>query len=383
MSLKDRLRDDDDDEILKKSNQQTDEKKEDDKKEEEEKPLELNDSDDDKGGKGKGDTSQAQAQINKLKGTQDRKNLDSDEEDESASSSTSLKLAKHRHGWFSRWFRTGDVMDEKKLLSYKKSMIKKALLKQNRELDSECVQLFKNLFSYMGDRSSSKAPLDHAKKMLRNLMNAPSGLRDEAYMHVCKQTTENPKAESSLKGWEMMAFYLCTFPPSKSLKNFLADHISKAANNTSDKTLIPQMAKQCEERLNTILRLGQRKQVPSKLELSNIQKNSPISLSVKLVDGTAKTFNVDSYTFVKDVIVCVFAALASLLFLVFSHICLMLSLPPSPLSSLLSFRTRWLRNATWFVMRRLLCTKRPTCRTWSVCWTRRNVLWISWLPGKI
>jgi len=152
----------------------------------------------------------------------------------------------------------------------------------------------------MGDRSSSKAPLDHAKKMLRYLMAAPSGLRDEAYMQVCKQTTGNPKMESTIKGWELMSFFLCTFPPSKYLKNFLTDHITKNVADTS-KPQIVDAAKLAQQRLDTILRLGQRKQVPSKAELICIQKNQPIPLNVYLVDGTVKTFNVDSFTFVSDV----------------------------------------------------------------------------------
>src|SRR5688572_11624180 len=67
--------------------------------------------------------------------------------------------------------------------------------------------------SYMGDRKSSKQPIEHAKKMLRNLMIAPAGLRDEVYMQLCKQTTQNPKLESTMKGWELMLFCLATFPP--------------------------------------------------------------------------------------------------------------------------------------------------------------------------
>ena len=50
-----------------------------------------------------------------------------------------------------------------------------------------------DLMSYMGDRKSSKGPMEHVKKMTRNLMLAPAGLRDEAYMQLCKQTNKNPK----------------------------------------------------------------------------------------------------------------------------------------------------------------------------------------------
>ena len=108
-----------------------------------------------------------------------------DEEDEGHE----FRFAKHRKGWFNRVFRRGEVADESKLLTFKKSLIKKALLKQNRELDEEAVQVFKSerqthmqllnmeahvdqfhslavvadIMSYMGDRKSSKPPIEHAK----------------------------------------------------------------------------------------------------------------------------------------------------------------------------------------------------------------------------
>lgn len=107
----------------------------------------------------------------------------------------------------------GEVAGEDQLLQFKKSLIKKALLKQNRDLDAEAVQAFKNVMSYMGDRKSSKAPVEHAKKMIGNLMVAPAGLRDEVYMQICKQTTKNPSLESTIKGWELMSFCLASFPP--------------------------------------------------------------------------------------------------------------------------------------------------------------------------
>ena len=114
--------------------------------------------------------------------------------------------------------------------------------------------------SYMGDRKSSKPGADHARKLIRNLMIAPSGLRDEVYMQICKQTTLNPKMDSTIKGWELMVFCLATFPPSKHLKQFLSDYISKNAAQT-DKNKVSELAKVAEQRLPTIILMGQRKQV--------------------------------------------------------------------------------------------------------------------------
>lgn len=252
---------------------------------------------------GEYDAQRASATVDKKKANQVRTGEDpkggkeSDEEDDTHDV---LKFAQHRHGLFNRLLRRGDAFDEARLLSFKKSLIKKALLKQNRELDAEAVQAFKNVMSYMGDRKSSKKPIDHARKLIMNLMVAPAGLRDEVYMQICKQTTLNPRMESTVKGWELMSFCLCTFPPSKHLRTFLTEFINKNIADTG-KPKIVEMAQLCAERLNGIVKLGQRKQVPSKLELECLQENRAVPVKVGLVNDTFKTFTVDSFTFVKDV----------------------------------------------------------------------------------
>jgi WW domain len=68
-------------------------------------------------------------------------NSDDDEEEDE---NIAFLFAKHRKGWVNRTFRTGHILDNSEIMSFKKSLIKKALLKQNRHLDSEAVQCFKS-----------------------------------------------------------------------------------------------------------------------------------------------------------------------------------------------------------------------------------------------
>ncbi len=224
----------------------------------------------------------------------------SDSEDEVGSAG--FRFSKHRKGTLARLFRTkNSIMDQDKILSWKKSLIKKALLKQNRELDEECIQAFKNVVSYMGDRNSSKAPIEHAKKMLRNLMIAPSGLRDEVYVQICKQTNKNPRLESTVKGWELMRYCLATFPPSKSIKTFLSNYIVKnSAPESGTDISVQRLAAACITQLEKIAQ-GQRKQIPSKKELEALKALSPVTIEVPLLNGEVKVLNVDSYTTVSDV----------------------------------------------------------------------------------
>lgn len=211
-----------------------------------------------------------------------------------------FKFSKHRHGWLHRTLRTGPVMDDQKLLTFKKSLIKKALLKENRSIDAEAVQCFKNIMSYMGDRKSSKQPVGHVKKMLGNLMQSPAGLRDEAYMQLCKQTTENPRPPSTTKGWELMVLCLATFPPSKRLKDFLLDFIGRTIESKGDAG-VTKLAKCCQEWLPQIVKMGQRKHVPSAEEIERLREVKDVPIKVQLVDGTFKSFMVTPYVLVKDV----------------------------------------------------------------------------------
>jgi len=227
--------------------------------------------------------------------------VDNDEEDDE--DAHDFKFAKHRHGWLNRVLRTGTIMDDQKLLTFKKSLIKKALLKENRSIDQEAVQCFKNIMSYMGDRKSSKKdPIKHVKKMLRNLMQSPAGLRDEAYMQLCKQTTDNPRIESTTKGWELMVLCLATFPPSKRLKDFLMDYIGRTISSVNGNPNIIKLAKCCKLWLPQIVKMGQRKHYPSKLEIKCLIDVKDVPIKVHLVDNTTfKTFNVTPYNLVKDV----------------------------------------------------------------------------------
>lgn len=224
---------------------------------------------------------------------------DSDSDDDDGQQ---IKLTKNYKGFLKRFLRQKkDIQDSETVLSFKKSMIHKALLKQNRELDTQCVQLFKNIMSYMGDRSSSKGPVEHAKKIIRNIMVAPSGLRDEAFVQLKKQTTKHPKKENCEKGWELLSILLSTLPPSKTVRTFITDHINRTIDTKDTPESTRQIASRCLKQIDRICALGQRKQVPSCKELDAIKLGKPLVIEVPLLNGDVKVLEVDSYTTVAEV----------------------------------------------------------------------------------
>lgn len=186
-------------------------------------------------------------------------------------------------------------------------MIKKALLKQNRHLDEEAVQAFKNVMSYMGDRkSTSKSDIDHARKLLRNLMQSPVGLRDELYLMLIKQTTKNPRVSSEIKGWELIAFCCVCFPPSKAARVFIQKYFTSAKEHKEAK--VQRLASFCLDNLPKVCLHGQRMQVPSKKELECIRDGEDFTLTVHVFEAPNmgpnqyKKIPINSFTFVGEVI---------------------------------------------------------------------------------
>jgi hypothetical protein len=80
--------------------------------------------------------------------SEDEKNSDEEEEVEMTPTGIKFQFARHRKGLINRIFHLGKANDEQTMLSYKKTIIKKSLLKENRKNDALAIQSFKNIMSY-------------------------------------------------------------------------------------------------------------------------------------------------------------------------------------------------------------------------------------------
>lgn len=153
--------------------------------------------------------------------------------------------------------------------------------------------------SYMGDRQSSKQGYSHAQKLIHNGLISPESLRDEIFLQIVKQCTKNPSIESTRKGWELIYLVLGSFPPSKSMSDYLKNYFTK--NVTSADGDIARFARLNVERLAKISSIGARAEPPSSVELKADQKQESTQLEVHLLDGSSKTISVDSFRLCKDV----------------------------------------------------------------------------------
>jgi len=243
-----------------------------------------------------------------------------------SATTANLHFSKHRKGWFKRTFRVGKEFTHDKLMSYKKSLIKKSLLKENRHLDAVAVQLFKNIMSYMGDRKSSKNGKEHCKKIIRQCLAAPTGIRDECYVQIMKQTTHNPNKASEKRGWELLTQVLCFFPPSKMIVDSVREYIEKAivreggtvayvtaagnesncrtvASTTRDSHSVLTLAYLALIYLPQVQALGARLNVPSEYELGAIVDFTSIYINVHTCnDHMVEPFHITPFTTVRTLL---------------------------------------------------------------------------------
>lgn len=116
------------------------------------------------------------------------------------------------------------------MLSFTNEAITKPMLSIARDKAGKkmAIEQFKLVQIYMGDRkarigmSLNSVAMDIITQAVAN-----SWLRDELYVQLCRQTTENPKRESLIRGWELMAICLSFVPPSPTFQPALLGYMNR------------------------------------------------------------------------------------------------------------------------------------------------------------
>ncbi|MEQ2259031.1 Rho GTPase activating protein 39, partial [Xenotaenia resolanae] len=97
------------------------------------------------------------------------------------------------------------------------------------------------------------------------------GLRDELYIQLCRQTTENFRYDSLERGWELMAICLAFFPPTPRFHTYLEGYIYRHMDPLNDTkgVAISSYAKYCYRKLMKAALTGAKKglQKPSLEEI--------------------------------------------------------------------------------------------------------------------
>ncbi|XP_049866073.1 rho GTPase-activating protein 39 [Pectinophora gossypiella] len=90
------------------------------------------------------------------------------------------------------------------------------------------IDLFRLVQIYMGDRKARPGmTLNSVAQDILHATFANEKLRDELYVQLCRQTTENPLRDSLLRGWELLAVCLAFVPPSPAFQPALTNYVNR------------------------------------------------------------------------------------------------------------------------------------------------------------
>ncbi|XP_077573143.1 rho GTPase-activating protein 39 [Stigmatopora nigra] len=162
---------------------------------------------------------------------------------------------KHTQGLFRRKVSIANM------LAWSSEPIKKPMIvTSDRSVKKEAVDIFKLIQTYMGDRRTKVDPLCVALEVVvRGWSN--QGLRDELYIQLCRQTTENFRYDSLERGWELMAVCLAFFPPTPRFHSYLEGYIARHTDPLNDTkgVAISTYAKHCYRKLTKAALTGAKK----------------------------------------------------------------------------------------------------------------------------
>ncbi|XP_056132726.1 rho GTPase-activating protein 39 [Lampris incognitus] len=162
---------------------------------------------------------------------------------------------KHTQGLFRRKVSIANM------LAWSSEAIKKPMIvTSDRNVKKEAVEIFKLIQTYMGDRRSKADPLNVALEVVVHGWSN-HGLRDELYIQLCRQTTENFRYDSLERGWELMAICLAFFPPTPRFHSYLEGYICRHMDPLNDTkgVAISSYAKYCFRKLTKAALTGAKK----------------------------------------------------------------------------------------------------------------------------
>ena len=161
--------------------------------------------------------------------------------------------------------------------SFQTKLIKRPLCdvvksKQDKKL---ALKAFRSVTGYMNDRSSSKAPMQHAVGLLARSIEASDEVRDEVYCQILKQITNHPKQENFQRGLSLLSLCCSVFPPSINLLPYVVGYLKQIFEAerkiTNSQTAL---AKWCLERLSDTCEAGIRHHPPREHEITAIESRA-------------------------------------------------------------------------------------------------------------
>jgi len=125
------------------------------------------------------------------------------------------------------------------MLSWTRDPIRKPMIMtKDKQIKKEACEVFRWIQAFMLDRKLKRGTCDNvAHEIVSRGWRSPD-LRDEIFIQLCRQTTNNPKSSSLKLGWELMCMCLHFFPPSNKFHSYLEGYIYTHLN-TVDQDGVP------------------------------------------------------------------------------------------------------------------------------------------------
>ncbi|XP_064600036.1 rho GTPase-activating protein 39-like isoform X2 [Liolophura sinensis] len=180
-------------------------------------------------------------------------------------------LNRHKKGLF------GKKVSLANMLAWSKDPIQKPMIRTNdKAVKKDACEIFKMIQVYMGDRKNKSPTINTALEIVTKGWSTPI-IRDEIFIQLCRQTTENKKEESLQKGWELLAICLSFFPPSLKFHSYLEGYISRHTDPNCDLPNVPisHFADHCHRRLERAQATGAKRGVrkPTMDEIEQAKKS--------------------------------------------------------------------------------------------------------------
>jgi myosin-7 len=175
------------------------------------------------------------------------------------------------------------------------------LVLDSSEKDRLAIQIHKNLLGYMGDLSIP-CPEMLAQDILKKGIEHKY-IRDEIYTQIIKQLSNNPKSNSTAKGWQLMCMCIGTFPPSRDFENYLFHFIIEKRDKATG--AVANYARYCLRTLEAILSNGNYTDIVLSIEeIQAYKSRPPILATIYLVDNNVVTedFPIKPYLNVSKII---------------------------------------------------------------------------------
>ncbi|XP_058265508.1 rho GTPase-activating protein 39 isoform X1 [Hemibagrus wyckioides] len=131
------------------------------------------------------------------------------------------------------------------MLSWSNASIRKPMLiTSDRAIKKEACDMFKLVQAYMGDRQVTRLDRRHVALHVVTKCWSMQGLRDELYVQLIRQTTDNLNLSSLCAGWELMAISLAFFSPSPKFRRYLEGYIQRHLEPSHDKKILQRIVEQ-------------------------------------------------------------------------------------------------------------------------------------------